>query len=247
MSKPAEYIEKIVVDAFKREFDQEENVIRSLPFFATSLGILATAIAFAGPSLCPPALQPFSVAIYAFLALLVVTILIVFWHLLLAVKPKQFQYLMKEHDLIQYAEQLSIFYAADDEGAPTDVEAAIVDDLRDAVTEQFATAAEASREINFARLGARSKALVALVVAILFAFVILGLILTRDTVAPGECHARPEQSSPIAPRAEHDTRPGNRSGTTQASPPANAEGREGGVGVQGDPTGPKAGNADTGK
>ncbi len=43
MSKTTEYAEKIISDAFKREIDQEENVVRSLPFFATSLGVLAAA------------------------------------------------------------------------------------------------------------------------------------------------------------------------------------------------------------
>ena len=247
MSSPTEYLEKVVADGFKREFDQEENVVRSLPFFATSLGVLASAIAFARPALCPPVLQPFSIAIYACLALLAFAIIAVFRYLLKAIMPRQFQYLMGEHALIHYAEQLSNFYATEEEGAATDVETAIIDDLREAVTTQLATAAEASRAINFARLGARAKALVALVIAILLAFVILAGILIRDTVAPGECHARPEQSSPSAPRTEHGTGPENGPGATQASPAAHAPGREGGLGVQGSSPVPSAGQAGTRK
>lgn len=244
MSKPAEYIEKVVAEAFKREFDQEENVVRSLPFFATSLGILASAVAFARPALCEPVWQPFSVAIYASLAALGLTSLAIFWFLFIAVKPRQFRYLMAEHELIHYAEQLSNFYATDGEGPPADIESAIIDDLREAVTTQLATAAEASRAVNFTRLGARAKALVALVSAILLAFIILALILVRDTVAPGECHARPEQSSPSAPRAEHSARPENGPGATQTVPAADAASSQGGVGVQGSrPTG----TAGTGK
>lgn len=41
----AAYLERLVFDSFKRELDQDENVVRSLPFFATSIGVL---VAFAG-------------------------------------------------------------------------------------------------------------------------------------------------------------------------------------------------------
>jgi hypothetical protein len=247
MTKPAEYVEKVVSEAFKREFDQEENVIRSLPFFATSLGVLGSAIAFARPALCQPVLRPFSVAIYASLILLALAVLTVFWLLFRAVRPRQFQFLMGERALIQYGEQLANFYASDEQGAPADVESAIVDDLRDAVTVQLATAAESSRAVNFVRLAARARALVALVLAILLAFVVLGLIIVRDTVAPGECHARPEQSSPSAPRAQDSTRPDNGAGAAKTGPTSDAAGAKGRLGVQGSPHLPSAGSPGTGR
>lgn len=248
MTKPAEYLEKIVADAFKREFDQEENVVRSLPFFATSLGILASAVAFARPALCPPVLQPFSVAIYLSLVLLALAIITVFWFLFQAVKPRKFQYPMGERDLLHYAEQLSNFYASDEQDAtPENLETAIVDDLRDAVTTQMATAAEASRTINFARLGSRAKALVALILTILLAFVVLALILIRDTIASGECHARPEQSDSSAPRSQDGKRPDNGPRAAQTSPAPDAPGSEGRVGVQGSPTLPNTGSPSAGK
>jgi hypothetical protein len=53
MSKFTEYLEKFIADSFKRESDQEENVVRSLPFFATSLGVLAASVGLVRGALCP--------------------------------------------------------------------------------------------------------------------------------------------------------------------------------------------------
>jgi len=41
-----EYLEKIVAESYKREIDQEENVVRSLPFVAAALAVLATIMIF---------------------------------------------------------------------------------------------------------------------------------------------------------------------------------------------------------
>jgi ABC-type antimicrobial peptide transport system permease subunit len=67
----AEYLEKIVADGFRRELEQEENVVRSLSFFATSLGVLVAFLGLATPLLPPLAAEPVAVAAYAALAVVV--------------------------------------------------------------------------------------------------------------------------------------------------------------------------------
>jgi hypothetical protein len=37
-----EYLETLVADSYKRELDQEENVVRSLPFAAAALAVVST-------------------------------------------------------------------------------------------------------------------------------------------------------------------------------------------------------------
>ena len=102
MSKADEYVEKVVTDSYKRELDQEENVVRSLPFFATSLGILATALGLARTAIGPFALSGIQLAIYTTLALTAVSILLVLAFLVQAIRPRDFKNPMTEQDLISY-------------------------------------------------------------------------------------------------------------------------------------------------
>jgi hypothetical protein len=40
MSKVDDYVEAYVTDGLKRQLEQEENIVRSLPFFATALSLI---------------------------------------------------------------------------------------------------------------------------------------------------------------------------------------------------------------
>jgi hypothetical protein len=242
--RPAEYVEKIVADSFRREGDQEENVARTLPFFATALGVIATALIFIRPALCAPNLQPLTVAIYFALLATVVMVFIVLGLLSVAVWPRRFQVPMTEDALLGYAEQLMDYYTAP--GPPTaiaasTIEEAIVDDLREAMTRQMATAATRSHSINSSRLKARSRALTALVFAISLAFVLVTLIFVRDTLFPGECNAGPQSGSSSPSGTEHSSRP-NGATSSEAKAAGNAPNNQGGMDLQGGP----AQNASTG-
>ncbi len=48
--KTAEHLERLFADAFKREVDQEENVARTLPFFATAIGTILATIGLLRPA-----------------------------------------------------------------------------------------------------------------------------------------------------------------------------------------------------
>jgi hypothetical protein len=41
----SDYLEKTFADAYRKEIDQEENIWRSLPFFAATLALQLTAVA----------------------------------------------------------------------------------------------------------------------------------------------------------------------------------------------------------
>lgn len=179
MSKADEYVEKVVAESYKRELDQEENVVRSLPFFATSLGILATALGLARTGIGPFSWSGIQLAIYVTLAVTGVSVMAVLAFLVEAIRPRDFKNPMTEQDLISYRSNLEAYYAAFDKDAAT-LEAAVTDDLRQAFSRQIAEAARIVRANNLQRLQARSRGLMALIVAIFLAFVLLGLILARD-------------------------------------------------------------------
>ena len=191
MGRLQEYVEQVVRDGFNREADQDENVMRSLPFFATALGLLATVFGLTHATICRPARSVLSVSIYAAILSLGVCVALSVVFLLRAVRSRAFSYPMPESEFIEYAaevleEQQQAAASTDD---PAALETAALVELRATRIQQLAEAAEANRANNLDRNRARGLALTALIAAIAFAFVLLGLIVAADTLAPGACHA----------------------------------------------------------
>ncbi|NUB11282.1 hypothetical protein GAY28_00355 [Azospirillum brasilense] len=166
--KAAEYLDKLVTESFKRELDQEENVVRSLPFFATSIGALLAFVGFARGTLPAFSVAAWPLLVYGLLACLLVSLVALIFFLYQSVRQRTFTYPMQERELIDYATGLITYYRQVAEAAPekaepgaeaeddTDpvevIERAIVDDLRKAMLDQIAAAARASRANNASRL-----------------------------------------------------------------------------------------------
>lgn len=188
MPEADEYVESIIADGFDREIDQEENIVRSLSFCATSLGILAAALSLALPTLCPPAWEVFAVATYGLLVTLASSVLVVLFYLFRSVWPRQVAYPISAIALLSYADSLRAYYGNAD-AAPEIVEAAIVADIRETRIKQTAQATQWNRKRNLPRLCARDRAITVLVFSVFLAFVLLGVIFVRDAVSPGGCGA----------------------------------------------------------
>ncbi|HSK40525.1 MAG TPA: hypothetical protein VK943_12230 [Arenibaculum sp.] len=190
--RAAEYLEKLVADGFGRELDQEEGIARSLPFFATSIGVLVAFIGLAQPTLEPFSWAVWPVIVYGLLAGVVASLAALLVFLSLVVRHETFKYPMDEKALIDYAAELTAYYeAAADPGGQQDVidveavEKAVVDDMRNAMTEQLAAAGAVSRANNAKRLRARSRAFAVLLLALVFAWGLVTAILIRDALIGG--------------------------------------------------------------
>ncbi len=226
MSRSSEYVERLVAEGYRRELDQDENVVRSLPFFATSLGVLATAIGLARPAIGPFEWSAMSVAIHAALVATALAILLVLLFLVAATRPRRFETIMEEGALIEFRASLEEYYMASGAGAAT-LEEAVTADLREEVTQQLARAAAVTRRNNLARLKARGRAVLALLVAIFLAFVILGLILVRDAVSSGAGHVGDGAGSAAPAGVEEHPRPADGARDPEARAPADADGHPG--------------------
>lgn len=191
MSKLQAYVEQVIQDGFNREAGQDENVMRSLPFFATSLGLLATVVGLMHATICRPSRSVLSACIYAAIVALGACVALSVLFLLRAVRSRAFRYPMPETEFIEYAAQVleEQQRAAPSVGDPAALGAGVLAELRATRIQQLAEAAEANRAHNLERNRARGLALTALIAAIAFAFVLLGLIVAADTLAPGACHA----------------------------------------------------------
>ncbi|PWC37173.1 hypothetical protein [Azospirillum sp. TSO22-1] len=190
MAEPtaAEYLEKLFTDSFKREWDQDENVVRSLPFFATALALSVTLLGLAGEALPPFEFSPSSFRFYvlmlegALLSGVLWTLASVLWHLFAAIRARTYIIPPPETELIAWTEQIRAFHSAAGLSG-TDLERAIVGDLRDLMIQEYAKAAMNARANNVKRLFARTQALSRLIMALTLSFAIAVVIFVDGRVA----------------------------------------------------------------
>jgi hypothetical protein len=227
-----EYVETIVSEGFEREIEQEENIVRSLPFCATSLGILAAALSLILPALCPPARDVFTIVTYGLLATLGCTFLVLFFYLFRSVWPRRVAYPINGTDLLSYADKLRAYYAKS-EAAPEIVESAMIADIREIRIQQIAEATRWNRKRNVPRLRARDRAITVLIFSVLLAFFLLGIIFLRDAIAPGECGARSSEQRAAAASDQNAARPGDRRVGAEAFATAAPHGAQGRLGLRG--------------
>lgn len=203
--RTAEYVERQVGDGFRRELEHEENVVRSLPFFATSIGALLAFIGLIQDSLPPIELAVLPIAVHVLLGLTLVSLLALLWFLYDSLRRRTLPEPMNEADLVRYAEELTAYYAAASTTEPSttgagthpvaDRDRAVIAELRGILIEQLAAATSAIRTNNLQRLTARSRAFSTLLAALLFALVLFATILMASTV-DGGLDARHDRSDP---------------------------------------------------
>jgi hypothetical protein len=151
-----DHIEKTLVDTYRKEIDQEENVWRSLPFFAATISFQVAALSQAlwrsPPSGSPGAWWD------AIVALVLGSFLMIFAIAFLAasIAPAKFSYISDEPALPDYARGLD----QDEQdalahGAPP-LDALSV--LKNTLADQYSVATHHNRQINQQRAFRRSVA-----------------------------------------------------------------------------------------
>ncbi|WP_292072716.1 hypothetical protein [Brevundimonas sp. UBA7534] len=180
-----EYLEKHCADAYKREFDQDENVIRSLPFFVAALTLELALLSQITIRLPPPALTWYAGILYALLAgaglAYAATIVLMF----LATLQRTFRYTPPESQVVDWAiSQRKAYLSA---GFPrAEVDEVVEEELQEQLAEEFAAAAEHNRTNNITRLRYRGYALGTLMLALLLALTMGTIIFGNHLVSkPG--------------------------------------------------------------
>ena len=98
------HIEKTLADSYRKEIDQEENVWRSLPFFAAVLAFQITALSLLLSRLPMAGTGVWLDAICA-TVLMSLCILIALGFLALSIVPEKFTYVADEPALLAYAQE----------------------------------------------------------------------------------------------------------------------------------------------
>jgi hypothetical protein len=150
------YIEKALADSYRKEIDQEENVWRSLPFFAATLALQLAALFQVLDKLADPTTILGWVSV-GFLAIAGVLTVVSLAFLAASIYPQQFDYPAREPALLEYAQALIRDEQAPENHGQDDPFSALVT-LKTEITRQYAQSADHNRQINKRRERRRSIA-----------------------------------------------------------------------------------------
>jgi hypothetical protein len=157
-----DHIEKTLADAYRKEIDQEENVWRSLPFFAATLALQLAALFQIIERLPTHASDAWWVAV-ACAAIAGFATVVAVGFLALSILPAKFRYIAPEPELLEYAEGLG----QDERTAAPDAPVDALATLKTTLARQYAVATHNNRRINQRRGLWRSIAGLAMLASVL--------------------------------------------------------------------------------
>lgn len=197
------HIEKTLADSYRKEIDQEENVWRTLPFFAATLALQLAAL-FQLVERLPPFGTWLGVMAYACLTLSGLATATALGFLAACIYPRKFQYLAPDPELLNYALGL-----IQDEKAhlarPGQTGFSAIVTLKEALARQYAVGAQHNRRINKMRERLRSIAGLATVASVVLT---LGLVVTTSLeyvpVITAETEAHGQSAAQEAAGQQHD-------------------------------------------
>lgn len=224
-----DHLEKTFADAYRKEIDQEENVWRSLPFFAATLALQLAAlgqmrdwlVGLEGSLLIAGSVL-IGLAGSATLAAIV--------FLALSVWPANFRYVAREPAFRKYAERVR----AQAEGTDEVAAEAALRTVKAALAEQYATATDNNRIINQGRALWRTLAGLATLGSVLAVLALVGIGVINNIYSHARNSSRGSLSHPAgAVMLGRNARPAT---VEQRSPAADGGGAQGVVGQPGDGT-----------
>jgi hypothetical protein len=177
--KLLDHVEKTFGDNYRKEIDQEENIWRSLPFFAASLALqMATMVGLA--SYLPEVSEALWWFVSGLLGCVAAFNLATIAFLTLSIAPAEFRYLAPEPDLRSYALSLAAAEAAqrtvagDGTGASPSPDGLTV--LKNELARQYGLATHHNRLINQRRGTRRTYAGLCMLVSVLATVILVGVI-----------------------------------------------------------------------
>lgn len=175
-----DYLEKLFADAYAREIEQEENVVRSLPIIAAIASITLLMLREFGDGVPGFDGSMLALVVHGLIIGIGAAFLYVLVFLFVALRPRSYVYPDDASDIRSIAEELLDFYQGEGLSAEQ-ADAMALRDVRQQMIEQLAAAATINREQNLRRRSARSKAFNGLVAALMLAFVLVSTIYSVET------------------------------------------------------------------
>jgi hypothetical protein len=189
------HIEKTLADAYRKEIDQEENVWRTLPFFAATLALQLAAV-FQLLDKLPPKTTAMGIVSIVILVLAGLTALTATGFLAASIFPRRFSYLAPDPDLLKYALDL----VEDEKAAEPGAQSALLT-LQKALAEQYARGAHTNRQINKRREWLRSIAGLATILALILTLFLVGVVFLTY-IPPKPQGVSPYAEQPVVPPSQ---------------------------------------------
>jgi hypothetical protein len=176
MDHPAiDHIEKTLGDSYRKEIDQEENVWRSLPFFAATIALELTAL-FQLLTKLPVAGTWAAVGVEGLLAVTGLLLTAALVLLAACIAPVRFRYLSKEPLLLRYTEDLIAAEQAPENQSYAEPLKALPS-LKLELARQYSVATDHNRRINKRREPHRAVAGLCVVGSVLMILLLVAVTL----------------------------------------------------------------------
>ena len=174
-----------LADLYRQELSAEEDVPRTLPFFGTALGIVIAALAYAAgrlPRWIDLITQPGTIAFAAaaiLLAWAIVEAACVIVFISRAIGRRAYQRIGPEAALVARLGDLQTYYAAQGTTGRA-ADAALVEDLRQALIRSYVDITPSNRELNERRYTSRARASSHLLRSLILALAATTVIFVSD-------------------------------------------------------------------
>lgn len=174
-----EFLEKVFEAAFKRESEQDENIVRSLPFFVAALGLVLAIFSQVAVRM-PPVGTPSSFCLYLFFGSATALFLNILWCLFQLVRARDFKLPPNEEKLLEWANSLQQFHKTGNRTRKAAEDLAIAD-VRRRLVEAYAEAAVDNRKSNRHKFRYRAQGFMGLVLLMVLASASVGVIFLDKT------------------------------------------------------------------
>jgi hypothetical protein len=183
-----DHLEKTFADAYRKEIDQEENVWRSLPFFAATLALQLAALAQVREWAGGIAGSMFWAALALLVAAAAATLAALAF-LALSVWPADYRRVAREPAFRDYAERVREAEAlAQPSASPQAVAETALRVVKAALVEQYALAVDSNRVVNERRAKWRTRAGLATLASVFAVLVLVALVVVSNVHGHGQGH-----------------------------------------------------------
>jgi hypothetical protein len=156
-----DHLEKTLADSYRKELDQEENIWRSLPFFAAALALQLAALVAVSGNLAP--LAAGRAVMFVIIMVVVIAAICALALLALSIAPSRFRYIVADPDLRDFAIRLGQVPRE----VWNDVEKDALAAFKNELAAQYGAATHHNRLINQRRAKLRSIAGMFMIASIL--------------------------------------------------------------------------------
>lgn len=169
-----DYLAGILAEAYRRELDQEENVWRSLPFFAATLALqLAVVVPLRGWFTGAAGLVAWLSVILIGLGGTATLIALIF--LALSILPANFEHVAQDPDLFERARLIWVKAATRPGATEASVAEATVGELKAEIVRELSEATKSNHLANRRRADRRANAGLAMLVSVCATLALVGL------------------------------------------------------------------------